>query len=165
MNTKFTKLKEAYAQIGATPIKPWVLYFHTSAEWLNVWNLLNNNMDNLEVGGPFFYAKPHVAHFSLELIVKARISYSDSTFVPSANSHHTSRNILQHQAISPIFQEVAANNALLDLIKEYEKTLDTRFGETSVQTKGSDEAQIVNLIRRIRDEMILLTKVTPIVLG
>jgi len=161
--TRFSNLQTAYEQSGYTPLSPWILYFHASAEWLNVWTLLRDNVDNMSMGGPFFYSKPHVLHFSLELIVKARIAYSDMAFNPKTNSHKTSLNIIQHQSVSPIFRQVAADQNLMNLIREYENTVDTRFGETIVQNDGDDEELTVKLVREIRDEMILMTSVSPLV--
>ena len=53
----------------------------------------------------------------------------------------------------PIFSEIAQNQKLFDLIKEYEKTLDTRFGETAVQLEGTDTKLMLETVHRLREEM------------
>ncbi|MCX6728841.1 MAG: hypothetical protein NTV39_03675 [Candidatus Saccharibacteria bacterium] len=160
-HTRFPNLRDAYSKSGQTPLSTWILYFHTSAEWLSVWALLNKNVHNIDEGAPFFYTKPYIANFALELIVKARIAFSDATFNPRANGHRTSQNIIQYQSVSPILKRVANDSDLIDLIKEYQNTIETRFGETAVQTDSDEEAQIIELVREIRDEMITLTGVSP----
>lgn len=146
------KLSTAYAQAHATPGPAWAMYFHAGTEWLQLWQLIDERRYD-DTAGPLFYVEPHVVHFCVELFVKALIIQSEPTFDPKTNGHRTLDNIIQHSSASPLFAKILADKQLAYLVREYEKTVDTRFGETSVQIDGEDTRRMIGLAYEMRVEL------------
>ena len=147
METKFPKFD------GSFPSK-WSMFFHTGTEWLQAFQLLEDEKEK-KTGIFLFWVYPHVLYFSLELFVKSLAVHEDSAFDAKKNGfgHSATAIIKAYEIKIPIFSEIAQNQKLFDLIKEYEKTLDTRFGETAVQLEGTDTKLMLETVHRLREEM------------
>jgi len=146
MQTKFTKLPDS------TP--KWVQFFHAGTEWLQTFEMLEAEMKK-ETGVILFWVYPHVLYFSLELFVKSLASHVDPTFdARKGGFGHSAAGIIDtYKTTIPIFKEISEDEDLFYLIKEYEKTLNTRFGETSVQIEGSDNQLVINSVYKLREEI------------
>jgi hypothetical protein len=103
--------------------------------------------------GLFFYVKPWIVSFCLELFIKSITSYEDKSFNSKKYSHAVTKIITDYKDSIPIFKRIANDSALFNLILEYEKTIDTKFGETSVQIDGDDQMKLVRLIHELNNEL------------
>jgi hypothetical protein len=130
------------------------MYFHVGTEWLQAFQLLDDEQKK-ETGLFLFWVYPHVLYFSLELFVKALAAHEDSSFDAKKNGYgHSATAIIKaYASLIPIFAKITSNHQLMDLIEEYEKTFDTRFGETAVQLKGADTKLMLDTIHELREEM------------
>jgi hypothetical protein len=147
MPTKFSKFP------GNFPHN-WAKYFHAGTEWLQTFQLLEDERKK-DTGIFLFNVYPHVLYFSLELLVKSLASHEDPSFDAKKHGYgHSASKIIKHYGTTiPIFNTIGNDQPLMDLIKEFEKTLDTRFGETTVQLEGADTKLMTDTVYAIRAEM------------
>lgn len=147
MKTKFTKFDKSF------PDK-WSMFFHAGTEWLQLFQLLEDERKK-ETGLFLFWVYPHVLYFSLELFIKSLASYENPAFNAKKDgfSHSATAIIINYRNVVSIFDEIFQNQNLFNLIKEYEKTLDTRFGETAVQLDGNETNLIIEIIYKLREDM------------
>jgi predicted DNA-binding protein YlxM (UPF0122 family) len=147
METKFPKFDDDF------PSK-WSMFFHVGTEWLQNFQLLDDEREKPE-GIFLFWVYPHVLYFSLELFVKSLASHENAAFDAKKDKfgHSATAIIKAYESKIPLFAKIAQNQKLFDLIKEYEKTLDTRFGETAVQLDRSDTKLMLDTVHELREEM------------
>ena len=144
MHTKFTK-------IDKTDFSNWVLWFHAGDAWLNSLEILRDNRDRIFWG--VFYVTPSVVAFCLELFVKSLAAHVDNLFVGKDYPHNTTAIIEKYASSIPVFNKIKTDKHLIKIIKEYEKTKDTRFGETYVSLNGDDQMKLISLIYELRSEI------------
>jgi hypothetical protein len=146
IKTKFPKFQEDFP-------KKWGMLFHAGTDWLQVFQLLE--VERQKPTGIFlFWVYPHVLYFSLELFVKSLASYENSAFNAKKDGFgHSATKIIKAYKKIPAFNKIYKNKKLFDLIKEYEKTLDTRFGDTSVQMDRTETNLIIQTVYELREEM------------
>ena len=147
MATQFIKFK------GNFPPK-WAQYFHAGTDWLQAFEILEEERKK-EVGIFLFWVYPHVLYFSLELFVKSLAVTEDPAFdaKKSRLGHSATAIIKNYERKIPIFTEIVQNQTLFNLIKEYEKTLYIRFGETFVEINGTDTNLMLETTYKLRGEM------------
>ncbi|MCP6726639.1 MAG: hypothetical protein KJI69_01185 [Patescibacteria group bacterium] len=151
MSTKFTKFKQ-----NSRP--KWIMLFHAGTEWLQAFQILRD--ESKKISGTFlFFVYPHVLYFSMELFVKSLAAHKNPDFDAKKDRHgHSATDIIKtYKKEIPIFSKIIKDKKLFDLIKEYEKTIDTRFGDTGVQLKGPDTKLMIKTVYKLREEMTKLT--------
>ncbi len=145
MDTKFPKLDKKFIN--------WSTFFHAGTEWLEIFEILDKET-NKQYGFISFYAYPYILYFSLELFVKSLAKYEDCTFDAKKDGFlHSVTDIFVKYKDIPFFFEIIQNHKLFNLIKEYEKTLNTRFGETAVQINGLDTKLVLETVYKLRGEI------------
>jgi hypothetical protein len=147
MPTQFPKFTDNF------PAK-WTMYFHVGTEWLQTFQLLEDERQK-NTGIFLFWVYPHTLYFSLELFVKSLASHENSSFDAKKDGYgHSATGIINaYSSAIPIFNNIANNQKLMNLIQEYEKTVDTRFGETAVQLDRADTKLMLDTIHELREEM------------
>lgn len=145
MKTKFIKLSKKDS------IPKWSNFFTAGDAWLQSLQVLNDNKDS--IGWGIFYVKPWVVSFCLELFVKSIASHEDSTFDGKKYSHRTTEIIKKYKNIIPIFKKIFSDLQLFLLMKEYENTIDTKFGETYVSIDGDDQNKLIEIVHELRSEI------------
>lgn len=146
MDTKFTKISQADPHIPK-----WSNYFRAGDAWLQSLQVLDDNKK--QIGWGVFYVKPWIVSFCLELFIKAIVSHENNSFNGKDYSHETSKIIKKYASKISLLEKILKDKKLMVLIKEYEKTLDTKFGETYVSIKGDDQNRIIDTVDEIRSEM------------
>ena len=145
MKTKFTKFSDS------DHIPNWSNFFRAGDSWLQSLQVLDDNKDN--IGWGIFYVKPWVVAFCLELFVKSIAAHEDSTFEGKEYYHRTTKIIEKYKNIIPIFEKIFSNHPLFLIMKEYENTIDTKFGETSVSIDGDDQNKLIEMVYELRGEI------------
>lgn len=102
---------------------------------------------------PLFYVQPHIIHFCLELFVKALIFYVRPEFCAKKNSHNTMKNMRENKDVSPTFSRILESGNLSELVLEYQRTVDTRFGETVTYFDRDDMDIMMQLVEEMYTEM------------
>lgn len=145
MDTKFTK-------IGPKDnIPTWNNFFRAGDAWLQSLQVLEDNKN--QIGWGVFYVKPWIVAFCLELFVKAIAAHENSSFNGNNYKHETTRILKEYKSKIPIFEKIFEDNQLIELITEYEKTTDTKFGETYVSIDGEDQNRIIETVYELRSEI------------
>lgn len=90
------------------------------------------------------YVEPHVAALCLELSVKSLACYEDAAFNAKFYGHKTSNVITAYKDDIAQFATIASNNDLMQLIKEYEKTINSRYGTVGGNIPSDEQQTIVN---------------------
>ena len=138
----------------------WPMFFHVGTDWLMTWQVLTDlRRDGKNAGlvpSPF-YVDNYIVHFCLELFTKSLVDYSVPGFNPKEFSHRTLQYIQKYEFVSPIFAKVTSDADLCALIREYQNTVDTRFGETYVLGEKSDVDKMMSLVYEIRAEICTKT--------
>jgi hypothetical protein len=142
MRTKFSKL-------GNHPIPLWSQYLGGADAWLFTYQTLDDHPN--EIGWGMFYVKPYALAFTLELYVKAIVAYSDTSFNAKSFSHKTSEIISAYSNKIDVLKELSDDHELMDIIKEYEKTIDVKFGEMSVAIYGEDTKRLEDTVYKLRE--------------
>lgn len=150
MKTKFNKFED-----NQFPNK-WSRFLTAGDSWLKTLEVLEENRDR--IGWGVFYVIPQIVAFCLELYVKAIVSHFDNTFKGREYSHKTTKIINEYKDKIKILNDIYSDSRTMDLIKEYEHTIDTRFGDTSVSIDGNDQQIVINTIHQLREELHKITK-------
>ena len=145
MNTKLTKISHN------DNIPNWNNFFRAGDAWLQSLQVLEDGKD--QIGWGIFYVKPWVVAFCLELFVKAIAAHKDNSFNGNDYQHRTSKILEDYKGKIPVFEKIFNNDQLIGSIKEYEKTGDTKFGETYVSINGDYQNIIVNTVHELRSEI------------
>lgn len=145
MDTKFTKISHD------GNISNWDNFFRAGDAWLQSLQVLEDSKN--QIGWGVFYVKPWIIAFCLELFVKAIAAHKDNSFNGNDYNHKTTKILEDYEFKIPVFEKIFKNKELIGLIKEYEKTSDTKFGETYVSINGSDQNKIVNTVYELRSEI------------
>ncbi len=144
MSTKFTK-------ISSNEIPSWDNFFRAGDAWLESLEVLNDNKNS--IGWGVFYVRPSIVAFCLELFVKAIAAHEDKSFNGKKYRHHTTDILDDYKNKISIFFKISNNSELVGLIKEFEKTIDTKFGETYVSTNDNDQQKIIETVYELRKEI------------
>lgn len=150
MTTQFPKIGDEF------PDK-WPQYFHAGSDWLYTVLVLD---ENARGDGRFvFYVYPHALYFSLELLVKSLAAYVNPEFDARKEklNHSVTKIVEKYKSDIPLFEKIYSDTALMALIREFEKTFDTRFGETYIQTNRADMNIVLNTACEVRAEMCART--------
>lgn len=129
----------------------WDNYFHAGNAWLESLQVLDDNKK--QIGWGIFYVKPWIVFFCLELFIKAIVSHEDNSFNRTKYNHDTTKIIKDYASRILLLDKIFKNKKLMKLIEEYEKTVDTKYGETYVSIAGDDQNSIIDIIYEIRSEM------------
>lgn len=132
-------------------VPKWSNFFRAGDAWLQSLEVLKKNIE--KIGWGVFYVTPFIIAFCLELFVKAIASHEDNSFNEKAYSHNTDKILKSYSEKISLFKTICKNKKLMLLIKEYQKTIDTKFGETYVSTSGVDQSLIIDTIYELRSEI------------
>ena len=146
MKTKFIKLKPI------STIEQWILFRTAGSAWMETLNLLENNKH--EIPWTMFYVKPWVVSFCIELFIKSIAAHQDKMFNGKKYSHNVTGIIGDYEKSIPTFHKILNDKKLFNLITEYEKTIDTKFGETSINIDGDEQVKLIRLIYDLEKEVI-----------
>lgn len=152
MKSKFTKFNATFPRL-------WRQFLSAGTEWIDAYETLQNYKKQNMKAVAIFYAPPFALSMSMECLVKALASFHDETFDPFKYRHRTSDVIRDYAPTIPIFDTISKDNFLMDLIKEYENTLDTKFGGTYVQMDGAEAESLLNTACDIRAEVLQVSGV------
>jgi hypothetical protein len=100
-----------------------------------------------------FYVEPFMIAHSLELFVKALAGYDDLTSFKAHRYGHNTRRILTERAHIPSFAKISGDPELMEIIGEYEKALDVKYGEMAMNLDNSEKQQMLDAIGLVRDEL------------
>lgn len=145
MDTKFTKI------FPESNIPKWNNFFRAGDAWLESLQVLDDNKK--QIGWGVFYVKPWIVFFCLELFIKAVVSHEDNSFSGVKYRHKITKIIENYASRISLLDKIFNNEKLMKLLEEYERTVDTKFGETYVSIDGNDQNRIIDKIYEIRSEM------------
>lgn len=153
METRFTDIH------GIRPSLPvWASFYHAGTDWLNVYEFHKQHRDN---GIPsFMVIDPFIAGLTLELFVKSMAAYHDPTFNPRDYRHQTSKILENYKDKSEIFTEIVNDTELMELIREYQKTVSSRYGTIGGMIPYAEQEKIIATGFQIRQEISKLTKLS-----
>ncbi|MGQ4615183.1 hypothetical protein [Nocardia sp. R7R-8] len=117
-------------------------YYHSGEEWLACLHVLMDNRDERHRG--LFTVEPFMLSMSLELLAKAHAAQCDSEFDAKSYRHATSRVIEDYKDRVPTFDSISSDTDLMALIKEYEKTVDARYGEMYMSLSGPETERLID---------------------
>ena len=152
MKSKFTKFNATFPPL-------WRQFLSAGTEWIDAYETLQNYRKQNMNAVALFYAPPFALSMSIECVVKALASFHDSLFDPFKYSHRTSDVIKDYALTIPVFNTISKDSFLIDLIKEYENTLDTKFGGTYVQMDGAESESLLGVACKIRTEVLKISGV------
>lgn len=138
-----------------TNLPSWWSFFSAGDAWLQTYYVIEDNKDKIYTG--VFWVKPWVVAFCLELMVKGIASFYDIQFDGHKYMHHTSRIICDYAGEIDIFQDLSHDSSLMEIIRMYEKTIDTKYAETGGNGDGDEQQRLVDLIHSLRAELSKLT--------
>lgn len=148
--------KTAFAKFEDDFPKEWMKFSVAGDAWLETLQLLIDNRDNS--GSTIFYVEPSVIALALELFVKALVAHEDETFNAKGFSHATSKIINAYADRIPLLNTIKNDGELMSSIREYEKTMDVKYGEMSIRI-GDDREKLIDTVFEIRAEMYKRTSV------
>ncbi len=142
----------------------WSYFFHAADQWREAWLIMQE--DKSKNNSWLFYVESHILYFSLELFIKSIISYHINDFDAKKEllGHSATKIINKYKNIVSIFNKIDTNKVLVNLIKEYENTLSTRFGDTGAMCDGGDEKLIIDTIDELREYMCRQTGLRSILI-
>lgn len=135
----------------------WARFFHAGTEWLQVYELLKEESIKKDVRIIALYVYSYALGIATELFVKSIVARKDPSFNPKRFNHNTADLINAYSSNIPILDTIAKNNKLMELIKSYEDTVDTKFGDTTISIEGKDEQMVLDNVYKIRAEMCKIT--------
>ncbi len=133
----------------------WGSFFHAGSTWLNAFLLLKVDYEK-NPGWFFYYVNPYILCLCLELFIKSLAAHEDPSFKAREYGHDI-MGILERYRKIPLFKKILDDINLIELIKEYKKTIDTRFGETTAQIDGGEATSILATVIALRQEMCVRT--------
>ena len=145
IETKFPKfLKDEFPD-------RWARFFHAGTDWFMLCEMLRE--ERKKPGNPFFYVWPFATGITIELFVKASVSYENPKFDPQKQlyGHQTTNIINDYKETIPVLNEISNDLHLMKVIKSYEDTIDTKFGDTAVSINGDDEKIVIDAAFKIRE--------------
>ena len=121
----------------------WIFYFHAGLQWLETYKLVRDNND---LPHSLWFVESHTLYFSIELFIKSWAAKENPSFNAQIDKdssgktigHRATAIIEEYKEKIPELNSLYKNKYLFNLIKIYEGTLVTRFGETSVAINGDD---------------------------
>jgi len=152
LKTKFVK----FSSIKDVHYSQWSQFFIAGDSWLEVLQILIDNKDKLYFGR--FYVTPTIVTFCLELYVK--------TLVSNLNPLINFKIVYKHRIVDiikdfsdqiPIFNKLIEQEELINLIREFQNTIDARYGQTAVTLNGDDQIKLIDLIYELRNEICKIT--------
>ena len=147
MKSKFTKFNTKFPPL-------WRQFLSAGTEWIDAYEILQNyKKQNLRVVA-VFCVPSFALSMSIECVVKALVSFHDNSFEPFKYGHSTSGIIKDYASVVPILHKISKDILLLNLIKEYENTLNTKFGATYVQMDGAEAEFLLKTACDIRGEVL-----------
>lgn len=147
MDTTFSPIDD----VPDAAIPVWSLYFHAADAWLTS---LQTLMDNyLEAGAAVFYVEPTMVALCIEMYAKSLARHFDNTFQAKSFSHDSQRIITTYQNDLPVFARIANDALLMELIGEYQKTINVKYGEMYVKAPKSEKQLLIDVIFELRDEI------------
>ena len=146
---------------GPTDIPKWIFYFSAGAQWLRTYEIVRDLKNADRNPDWLYYVEPHALYFAIELFVKAFAAKQNPNFNARADKNangkrigHSATSIIEeYRARVPTFDVIAKNQRLFNLIKTYEGTLNTRFGETAVSMEGSDTTLLFDTAESLWNEI------------
>lgn len=129
----------------------WSCYFHAGDSWLEILQWFIDNKERVN-GWSIFYVKPWIVSFCLELYSKSIVSYLDKDSNVRIYQHETSKLLSDFADKISLFSRILENGEIVSLIREYEKTVNTKYGETVMLIDGDDQNKLINLVYELREE-------------
>ena len=130
----------------------WTRFFYAGTDWLILCEMLKEEREKIE-GKILFNVFPFATGITIELFVKSIVSYEDSSFNPQNKCYrHCTTNIIKdYKNKIPVLCEISNDSHLMKLIKSYEDTIDTKFGDTAISINGDDEKKVIDTAFKIRE--------------
>jgi hypothetical protein len=121
--------------------------------WLVSYSALaRNGGSTTAIGWGVFYVLPFMLSFCLELFVKALVGYENPGFSAKKANHGTAELIRSNIHI-PVLATIAGDTDLMELIEEYDKVKDIKYGELGVMIDGDEQQQVLAAVLAIRAEL------------
>ena len=122
------------------------MFAHSGVEYWDVSSMLNNiGKANFDLWKLMFVGLP-LMHMALELIVKALVTFYDSSYQPKNDRHFTSKILIQYDEVVPIFKSITKDSKKMDLVSNLECAWEgLRYVECSMRCDG-DEINRFNII-------------------
>ncbi len=153
MQSKFEKINDSFPPL-------WRQFLSAGTEWIDAYETLRNCRDENPLSTlAVWYVPPFAVSMGVECMVKALASIYDMDFNPKKYSHRTHEIIKKYSPVIPLFASVQENNSLINLIQEFEKTLDTKFGGTYVHMDGMEAEKLLDIATELREEVLRITGV------
>ncbi len=131
------------------------MFFHVGTEWLQTFLILKDEREKKGSRLISFWVYPHALYFSMELFTKSLAAHKNLKFDAKKEGlgHSVTKIISFYENKISVFAEIAQNKRLFELIREYENTLDTRFGETAVQMDRFDTDLMLETVYKLKKEI------------
>lgn len=131
----------------------WARFFHAGTDWFMLCEMLEEERKKPGSVLTLFYVWPFATGITIELFVKSIVSYEDKTFNPQKKcyNHSTTNIINDYKSKIPVLDEISKDFHLMKIIKSYEGTIDTKFGDTAISVNGDDERKIMDAAFKIRE--------------
>lgn len=115
---------------------------------------LDSFYDLGEVGNGWgvFFVEPYALATSLELFVKALVGFDNPSFNAKSAGHSTEAIIKANTQIA-ILGAIAADFELMELVKEYGKAKDFKYGELGMVIDRDEKMQVLDAVLRIRTDL------------
>ena len=153
-------MKTKFSTLGG--LADWKRYWAGAESWREA---LEPIVENRERGNPSlatFWAEPAIIAFVVELYVKAIAVRDDSTLdVRRIYNHRTHEILNDRKANIPIFQTITSDPDLMELIEEYAKQNQFRFGEYDMLIDQQERQQVIDLIYDLRADLDAKMRATP----
>jgi hypothetical protein len=125
-------------------------FFWAGDAWLQSLQVILNN--RLEIGMGNIYVIPPIMVFCLELYVKAFAAFKDPFFEGKQFLHKITKILSVYSDKIPYFEKIKNDEMSFKLIQEYEKTIDTKFGQTNVKIDKDEQNKMLFIIYDLRNE-------------
>jgi len=127
------------------------MFDHSAAQYWDVFLELTEE-ENFDLW-KFMYVGLPVMHMSLELIVKAFVTFYDGTYDPKSDKHRTSKIIIDYADKINVLKSVRDDAQKIELIKTLEIAWEgLRYAECSLQYDRKDEVHLNEMMTLLIDE-------------
>jgi len=133
----------------------WSSFYHAGTAWINTYEFLKEHSE--EMASDFMIVDPFIAGLAIELNVKAMAAFHDPLFNPRNYSHDTVKILKEYAPKITLFQEIVNDDSLLMIIKEYQKTVNSRYGTIGGMIPSDEQRRLIDAAYRIRGAMSSLT--------
>lgn len=150
MNTRFSDIHQAMPTMSL-----WSSFYHAGTAWMYTYEFLKGQP--VGAASDFMIVDPFIANLVMELNVKAMAAFHDPLFNPRKYSHNTVKILKDYATKIILFQEIVNDDSLIMIIREYQKTVDSRYGTIGGMIPSDEQRRLVDTAYRIRRAMSALT--------